>query len=59
MIPDTTPASEFTREAVLARIRRETGYGKPRPGAGAESNVDDVTLESMARDLKENGTAKP
>lgn len=59
VIPDTTPASAFTRESVLDRIRRETDYGKRRPRPQAKPTVDDATLESLSRELKEKGTAKP
>jgi hypothetical protein len=58
VIPDATPASAFTRTAVLARIQRETGYVK-RQSRQTEPRLDDATLGSLARDLKENGTAKP
>jgi hypothetical protein len=59
VIPDTTPASEFTRPSVLARVRRETNYGKRRSRPRAKPTVDDATLESLSRELKEKGTAKP
>ena len=59
VIPDSTPPSAFTRAAVLARIRSETGYSKLGLRTGTGSKVDDAALDSMARELKENGTAKP
>jgi hypothetical protein len=59
VIPDSTPPSAFTRAAVLARIRSGTGYSKLGLGTGTESKMDDAALELMARDMKENGTAKP
>jgi hypothetical protein len=58
VIPDATPASAFTRASVLARVKSEPGYGKRRPGP-AGPKMDDATLESLARELKENGTARP
>ncbi len=58
VIPDATPASAFTRASVLARVKSETAHGKRR-SRPAEPKVDDATLESLARDLKENGTAGP
>lgn len=51
-------APEFTHDAVMARIRRETDYGKNR---SPKSNhvADDAQLDSAAKELREKGTAKP
>ncbi len=52
------PESEFARDAVVARIKRETDYGRnPKRQAGHEA--DDAQLESAAKALREKGTAKP
>ncbi|MGC8640322.1 MAG: hypothetical protein ACP5XB_10655 [Isosphaeraceae bacterium] len=54
---DVTP-SEFTRDAVMGRIRRETYYGRSRRQR-ANQEADDANLESAARELRERGTARP
>ncbi len=52
------PESEFTRDAVVARIKRETDYGRS-PNRKPSHGADDAQLESAAKALREKGTAKP
>jgi hypothetical protein len=60
-IGDGVAPLDFARESVLARIRAE-GRGPqdaPDPRTGSNRSTSDEVLESMAKGLRKEGTAKP